>query len=144
MEILPSRCCGLHWVSPWDWGGAATHHVDKRCQEHQGDGEHPNQGAVHLGPHDLPGEGLQRGREELWGGGMRDRTEFSRHSTNCHRTSPPSAIVSLQHQDNPRTLPESPPRVQAFSLTPLHYYSQANSSPDFALARSGSTQGAYG
>ena len=64
------------------WGGGATHHVDKSRQEHEGDGEHPHQSAVHLGPHDLPGEGLQRGRKELSQGQRegereRDETEFN-------------------------------------------------------------------
>lgn len=42
-----------------------TYHVDESRQEHQGDGEHPDQGAVGLGAHDLPREALERGREEL-------------------------------------------------------------------------------
>lgn len=84
---------------------AATHHVDKSRQEHQGDGEHPNQGAVHLGPHDLPGQSLQRGGEELgWGWGVereggRDGIAFSKDSTNG-----PGSVVDL-----PVSLPSMTP-----------------------------------
>lgn len=89
-------------------GGRATYHVDKSRQEHQGDGEHSDQGAVSLGPHDLPGKGLQWGREELNQGKRRER-ETEQSSVRTLQTaieelgepSLPSTFVSCQH--NPRS-----------------------------------------
>lgn len=68
-------------LNPQSWealrGYGETHHVDESREEHQGDGEHPDQGAVLLGSHYLPGECLQGSGEEL---GQEGREETKQKS----------------------------------------------------------------
>lgn len=70
--MLPSYACqswGPTGLNPQSQealrGYGETYHVDKSREEHQGDGEHPNQGAVLLRSHYLSGECLQGSGEEL-------------------------------------------------------------------------------
>lgn len=95
-------------------GGGATYHVDKSRHEHQGDGEHSDQGAVHLGPHNLPGEGLQRGREELHQGKRRER-ETGQSSVRTRQT----AIEELGDPSSPLPLSLAGKTQRAFLNTLL-------------------------